>query len=370
MSTQRFQKDVRERQWLIEIEPWHKSFWETVQNLLRPAPRPRLPQRIPGVALYPAPRLNVEIQPWHQAFAQMLGEVFQPRKLPPLKVTSKPVEVADIWDTPLYAGQFRRSGLVSALVHSLVLLLVAFPLAWQAAQAQPEKKVVDLVSLDDIAPYKVVLPQSARKSGGGGGGGERSKLKASKGRLPRFSLDAQLTPPAAVIRNPFPKLAAEPTLVVPPNIQVESPNIAAYGDPKSDSQIPSSGTGYGGGIGTGSGGGVGSGFGPGLGPGRGGGYGGGAFMVGGSVSRPVCIYCPDPEYTDEARKARHQGLVVLWAIVDESGRVRDLRVQKSLGMGLDESAVRTVMQWRFKPGERFGKTVPVQFAIEVNFTLH
>ena len=183
-------------------------------------------------------------------------------------------------------------------------------------------------------------------------------------------MSAQLTPPAAVIRNPHPKLAAEPTVVVPPNIQIQSPNIAAYGDPLADSMIPSGGPGAGGGIGTGSGGGVGSGQGPGVGPGWGGGYGGGVFRVGGNVSAPVCIYCPLPEYSEEGRKAKYQGLVVLWAVVDENGRVRDIRVQKGLGLGLDEEAIRAAQNWRFKPAERFGKPVPVAMAIEVRFNLY
>jgi TonB family protein len=138
----------------------------------------------------------------------------------------------------------------------------------------------------------------------------------------------------------------------------------------SGSLIPSGGPGSGGGIGTGFGGGVGSGGGPGVGPGFGGGTGGGAFRIGGSVSAPTCIYCPDPEYSEEARKARHQGVVVLWAIVDESGKARSIRVQKSLGLGLDESALRAVQNWRFRAAERFGKPVPVYMTIEVNFHLY
>ncbi|MCI0627448.1 MAG: energy transducer TonB, partial [Acidobacteria bacterium] len=153
-------------------------------------------------------------------------------------------------------------------------------------------------------------------------------------------------------------------------ITIQSPNMAAYGDPLAGSLIPSGGPGSGGGIGTGSGGGVGSGYGPGVGPGRGGGTGGGVFRIGGNVSAPACIYCPDPEYSEEARKARHQGVVVLWAVVDENGRPTQIRVQKSLGLGLDEAAIRAVQNWRFRPAERFGKPVPVYMAIEVDFHLY
>ena len=353
---------------LVEIQPWHRSFFATVRELLRPAPQAPLPPRAPGVALYRVPSLGVEITPGFQAFQETLRELWHPAKLPPLSATAKAVAVSEIWEERIYRNQFKRTTAVSLLVHSTALLLVALPFARQAVQAEPKR--VELVSLEDIAPYKVVFPASTKKAGGGGGGGERNPLPASKGRLPRFSLSAQLAPPAAVIRNLNPKLAVEPTVVVPPNIQIQSPNIAAYGDPLADSQIPSGGPGAGGGIGTGAGGGVGSGQGPGVGPGWGGGYGGGVYRVGGNVSAPACIYCPDPEYSEEARKAKYQGLVVLWAIVDETGRMRDIRVQKGLGMGLDEEAVRAAQNWRFKPAERFGKSVPVAMAIEVRFNLY
>src|SRR5213075_2023981 len=110
---------------------------------------------------------------------------------------------------------------------------------------------------------------------------------------------------------------------------------------------PSNGTGSGAGIGSGSGGGVGSGEGGGIGPGKGGGFGGGIFRVGGSVSAPRALSAPDPEYSEEARKAKYQGVVVLWLIVDPNGRPRDIKVQRALGLGLDEKAMEAVREWRF-----------------------
>jgi len=365
------QETRRQLRLLEEIQPWHKSFLATVRELLNPPRRAPLPPRVPGTALYKAPSLIVEFTPWTESFKRTLKEIFRPEKLPPLPPTAKPVATVEIWSSKVDKQQFQRIGAVSMLVHATLLLLVAVPLVRQAAQAET-KRTVELIPIDDIEPYKMVLPPSTKKAGGGGGGGERNPLPASKGRLPKFSLEAQLSPPAAVIRNPNPKLPVEPTVVVPPNIQVQSPNIAAYGDPVADSLIPSGGPGAGGGIGTGYGGGVGSGQGPGVGPGWGGGIGGGVFRVGGSVSAPKCLYCPDPEYSEEARKAKYQGVVVLWAIVDESGRIPpgSIRVQKSLGMGLDEEAIRAAQNWRFRPAERFGKAVPVQMAIEVRFNLY
>ncbi len=370
MMQERPSRQPWQREWLVEEPGWFDQFREALREFLQPASPP--PRRVPGAALYTPPRLEAaEPVPCYRVLWQDFSGLFRPEKEAPLKVTSKPVAVPDIWQFQIYRRQARRTALVSMLTHAAVLLLVLFPFVRQSAQAEPEDKLNgELVDVTDLTPYKLTLPPSTKKAGGGGGGGERNPLPASKGRLPRFSLSAQLTPPAAVIRNPNPKLTAEPTVVVPPDITIQSPNMAAYGDPLAGSLIPSGGPGSGGGIGTGSGGGVGSGYGPGVGPGRGGGTGGGVFRIGGNVSAPACIYCPDPEYSEEARKARHQGVVVLWAVVDENGRPTQIRVQKSLGLGLDEAAIRAVQNWRFRPAERFGKPVPVYMAIEVDFHLY
>ncbi len=227
-----------------------------------------------------------------------------------------------------------------------------------------KKQVVGLVT--DISPY--VLPASKSKAGGGGGGGDRDKLAASKGALPKLS-DKQITPPAVVVRNENPKLAVEPTVVVPP--QIKLPVTGQLGDPLSNVLgPPSNGTGSGGGIGSGSGGGVGSGRGPGVGPGWGGGIGGGAYRVGGGVSAPRALYAPDPEYSEEARKAKYQGTVVLWVVVGPDGRPHEIRVQRALGMGLDEKAIEAVRQWKFEPARKDGQAVAVQINVEVNFRLY
>jgi len=133
---------------------------------------------------------------------------------------------------------------------------------------------------------------------------------------------------------------------------------------------PSNGIGSGGGIGSGPGGGVGSGQGPGVGEGRGGGIGGGVFRVGGGVSAPRAIYFPDPEFSEEARKAKYQGSVVLSAIIGPDGRPHNLRVVRSLGMGLDEKATEAVTRWRFEPARKGSQPVAVEVNIEVAFRLY
>jgi TonB family protein len=88
------------------------------------------------------------------------------------------------------------------------------------------------------------------------------------------------------------------------------------------------------------------------------------------VSAPRVIYSPDPEYSEEARKAKYQGTVILWVVVGPDGRVHDVRVARSLGLGLDEKAMEAVKNWKFEPSRKDGQAVAVGVNIEVNFHLY
>ena len=259
----------------------------------------------------------------------------------------------------------RETFVVSFLLHILAAgLIVASSSFVYNHREEIKQQVTGIVT--DISPY--VLPPSSTKAGGGGGGGDRDKLAASKGALPKLSRE-QITPPAAVIRNPAPILPVDPSVVVPPNITL--PHTGPLGDPLSAVLgPPSNGTGSGGGIGSGSGGGVGSGRGPGVGPGWGGGIGGGPYRVGGGVSAPKPLYTPDPEYSEEARKSKYQGVVVLWLVIGPDGRPHEIRVARPLGMGLDEKAMEAVRTWRFDPARKDGQPVAVQMNVEVSFRLY
>ena len=115
-------------------------------------------------------------------------------------------------------------------------------------------------------------------------------------------------------------------------------------------------------------GGAGSGSGAGRGPG---GPEDGVFDVGGGVRPPVPLVQPLPLYTEQARKARVEGLVVLQAIVRKDGTVDGFKVIRGLGYGLDESAINTIAtKWRFKPGTYNGQPVDVRANIEVSFRLY
>ena len=92
--------------------------------------------------------------------------------------------------------------------------------------------------------------------------------------------------------------------------------------------------------------------------------------VGGGVSAPKALDTPDPEYSEEARKAKYQGTVLLWLIVDPDGKPRDIKVSRALGMGLDQKAIEAVRKWKFAPAEKDGRPVAVQINVEVNFKLY
>jgi TonB family protein len=270
----------------------------------------------------------------------------------------------DIWRD--YAPQ-DASWRNSVLVH--VMLMLAIWLPYELYQMATPVKASSTFEIVDISPYLDQLAGPDEKTGGGGGGGDRSPTPASQGAVPKFAKQ-QLAPPAVVVPEVTPQLPVQPNLLGPPELKL--PEMAMnmpWGDPQGVLGDASSGPGFGGGIGSGEGGGIGSGKGGGLGPGEGGGFGGGIYSVGGNVTAPIPIYKPEPPYSEEARKAKYQGTVVLWIIVDAHGNVTDLRVVKPLGLGLDDKAVETVRTWKFKPAMRNNIPVPVRVGVEVSFRL-
>src|ERR1035437_8524586 len=304
--------------------------------------------------------LNQLEDPWYRTLIKSVKELINPPKLPPLEVTSKPIPVKDIWG--LY-GRQKKSFMMSTGVQTLIVAVVC--ILGITKQGQMAVKHVATLFIDtappDMAPKKEIMK-------GGGGGGDRSPLPASFGKLPKAALK-QFTPPVAVFNNMNPKLMMDPSIIAPPDMALPQVNSDHYGDPFSHSGILSNGTGSGGGIGSGKGGGVGSGNGAGVGPGEGGGFGGGALRVGGGVTAPQLQHKVEPEYSEEARKAKFSGTVVLYIEVDTKGQATNIRVIRSLGLGLDEKAMEAVKKWTFLPGKKNGVPWTVQATVEVNFRL-
>lgn len=95
----------------------------------------------------------------------------------------------------------------------------------------------------------------------------------------------------------------------------------------------------------------------------------GPLQVGGEVLAPVRVYDPPPAYTEAARRARIQGRVILEAIIEADGTVRDAEVLRGLPMGLDEAARQALLTWRFEPGTLHGEPVPVKYVLSVDFAI-
>jgi TonB family protein len=302
-------------------------------------------------------------------FGHRIKEFFSPSKQPPLPPGIQPVKVKDIWSKD---ENFGWTQVISFALHGvLFLLVVVLPLFLHfSPKTQANTKNVDVTPLD-ISPYVSRLPAGANKAGGGGGGGDRSPEPPTKGRAPKFKW-TQYTPPEATIKNPAPKLPMDPSLLGPPDLKINNPNLTNMGDPLAAMVNNSGGPGGGGGIGTGEMGGIGSGSGGGLGPGEGGGTGGGAFRAGvNGVGVPICLYCPIPQYSDEARKAKYQGTVVLQVTITTDGRAINISVVKGPGLGLEEKAIEAVKGWKFKPAVGpSGRPVPTIVPIEVTFRLY
>jgi protein TonB len=261
--------------------------------------------------------------------------------------------------------------LLSIGIHVLLVSLALVP--WTAGPVLRPKLNETTVVLYTPSDLVLKLPLDAARSdrsGGGGGGGKHELTKASLGQLPRAA-DKQLAPPdPKPSKNPDPELIVEPTIVAPQLAQLHPVTLLNIGDPNGVVGPPSSGTGDRGGIGNdGRSHGVGDNDGPGAGPGKDGGYGGDAFSVGGDVSAPTIVYRVEPEYSEEARKVRYQGTVLLAAIVKRDGTVDVTRVIRMLGFGLDQNAIQALKQWRFRPAMKDGMPVDVTLNIEVRFNL-
>jgi len=273
-----------------------------------------------------------------------------------------------------------RAGAVSVAIHLTIgLLLIVLAHKAVATASAPEDAVVFVTQ----SPLYMPLESTGPDGGGGGGGGRNQMTPPSSGRMPDTSR-VQLVPPE--LGDPKPLLPPEDQMAEAPTVQmpIDIPldQSLPIGDPTAPpNQLASYGPGSGGGIGTGRGTGVGAGNGPGVGPGSGGGMGGGSgggigsgvgpYVVGGGVTPPIPIYQPLPVYTEEARKARTEGIVLIQAVIRKDGSVDSFRVIRGLGYGLDESAIHTIAtKWKFKPGTMSGTPVDVQANIEVTFRLY
>src|SRR5690242_7739671 len=256
------------RQQVFYTEGVDSSFSESLKSFFRPAPR------IKGAAVS---GMVVDLEPTYRVFFRNLRDLISPPKLPPLKLTSKPVPVRPLWAK---RREYSTAQMVSAGVHVVIAVLVIWPFAKRIVQP-----TVQAIEVTDISAYLSKLPPAKERAGGVGGGGEHKQQPPTQGKVPKFEM-TRITPPL-MTPHPTPKLPSDPTLLGPPELKIPSPNDPNFGDPLAALMSASAGSGAQGGMGNGDGGGIGSGHGAGLGPGSGGGTGGGAFRPGtGGVGYP------------------------------------------------------------------------------------
>jgi TonB family protein len=335
-------------------EPWYKSLVRGIRESISPPKLP--PLELTSKPFESSGMGDIEKieQFWLKSLINNIKDLVHPPKLPPLEITSKPVEVGSIWGA--YSGGETRSGATSILIHvgvvALLLLLFQSPTV--------RKAIKNATDIYYVPPYVPKLPPAKTEAGGGGGGGMKTPTPVSRGAAPKMAKVFQ--PPTLAV--------PKPTLPLVPTINAPAPQIVndQYGDPLSKLDPTSGGQGSHG-LGSGTGGGIGPGNGDGYGPGSGGGIGGGAYRIGGEVSAPVLVNKVEPEYSEEARKAKYSGEVLLSIVVDANGLPRDIKVVRPLGLGLDEKAIEAVMKWRFRAGMKGGRPVATQAQVVVNFRL-
>ena len=278
-----------------------------------------------------------------------LRDVFFPVKLPPLVLESKPIPVVD----RMAMKQDPKATASAIAIYTILILVFIFWGARKLHQMAVDKQI-QLTSLTTPPPMPLA------KDVMGGGGGQRGPTPVTKGQLPKFA-DTQITPPKAPpMEEPKIKMP-DPTIEVQTNLKMANNNMPNLGMPNSPLLGNSMGNGTGSGIGSGNG--------AGLGAGTGGGYGGGIKKIGGGVSSPVLVYQVEPEFSEEARRAKFMGVVTVDIIVNPQGLPQNIRVVRGVGMGLDQKAVEAVKQYRFKPAMEAGKPVAVEMYVEVNFQI-
>ena len=281
-------------------------------------------------------------------FRQNLRALVSPPKMP-----AGTERVPEMWSKN---PRFTRVQALSIAIHVAVLALIIAPFMAEffgPANTKPTE-------ITYVNPLSVHLPTPSSKALTGGGS-SHDKTPAAKAKVPKLATTQYAVPQSHPIEKPQIPMTA--SVLVNPAVKLPDLNTPNYGNPLASVLGDSLGNRGGNGIGDGNG----------NGDGNGGPYGAGASGppagIGGYGS-PACLYCPTAQYSDEAVKAKYQGMVLVAALITADGRATQIRVVKGLGLGLDENAVAAVKTWRFRPAiGPDGKPAAVLQTIEVEFRL-
>jgi len=237
-------------------------------------------------------------------------------------------------------GRLTPALAISIAVHAIAIAALAY--LFQSSTRTRETVVIS--SPRTVQMVWIPDPRPAARGGG-------SPPKATRPVAP--------DKPAVPVLQPIPAIVEPPAIVpeAPPQLIAEA--VPVIQDSGADNGVPSVRAGDGEKPGTGAD--------PGSGPGGG----GEVYGIGNGVSAPIPLRRPPPTYTTDAMRARLQGVVVLNCVVRPDGRCSDIRVMRSLDMvfGLDDQAIASAREWRFRPGERLGAPVPVLVTLEIAFNI-
>jgi periplasmic protein TonB len=277
-------------------------------------------------------------------------------------------------------SRFRLGLAVGILLYAVSFgaILVLWEVSARRAVVTDKDQGFVVIHLPSYQPQDSLMKKSDKDGGGGGGGGREIDLPPSIGVPPPFSPEAPIMAPTTRPTPHPPSLPVIERLLGDPSQNIRREDLPT-GIPDGVPGPPSDGSGTNGGIGTGNNGGVGRDEGPGFGPGRNGGEGGDDYRLSGRRGRPeavnsvdvkpVALNAPRPNYTEEARKNKIQGVVRASVLVGIDGLVKQVRIIRGLPNGLNEEAIRAAMQMRFSPAMRNGQAVAYWSLLDVEFNL-
>ena len=263
------------------------------------------------------------------------------------------------WESSARAGRAQSASLIT---HALLIAALA------VVAMQPPGSTRRQFPHGDRKPPRISLSaglldslRGNHSNDGRGRGSGHDLLPARQGNLPAPSSIQLVKPTLPQSQNP--EFPVPPTILDPSAPRVLPP-VDNIGLPWMPDQNNSSGTGNGTTIGDGPGDSIGDT------QGELGGHGRRRGIYQPGVTLPTCAYCPDPQYTDEAREARLQGAVTLLVLVGADGRALQIRITKGIGLGLDEHAVETIRTWKFLPArDAARRAIPAWVTVEALFRL-
>jgi len=310
----------------------------------------------------PLSRLFAPLQPSRDSWMHRVRDNFQ-QLLTPARIFTSSANGAPIHllraEKSAHTSQAQGASILS---HAVILGALAI-LALHPPGSKP-----DPLPLGGKIPSYIAVPshfldslRGHNPNGGSGSGSGHDLLPPTQGNLPPRSAIQLLKP--TLPQNQNPELPIPPTILDPSAPRI-LPSVANLGLPWMRDQNNSSGPGKGNTIGNGPGDSIGSS------PGDQAGEGGPPGFYQAGVVLPRCGYCPDPQYTDEAREAKLQGTVTLQVLVGADGRASQIRIARGIGLGLDDRAVQSVRGWKFIPArDAARRAVPAWVTVEAVFRL-